>query len=68
MTEILIVTVNPAIDVATSTEHVEPDRKLRCGTARVDPGGGGINVARTITKFGEMQRRSLRLVVQPESS
>jgi len=52
MTEILTVTVNPAIDVSTSTDHVEPDRKLRCGAARIDPGGGGINVARAITKLG----------------
>ncbi|MEH6738557.1 MAG: PfkB family carbohydrate kinase [Sulfitobacter sp.] len=52
MSEILTVTVNPAIDLATSAERVQPDRKLRCGPARVDPGGGGINVARTIVKLG----------------
>lgn len=52
MTEILTVTVNPAIDVATSTDHVVPGPKLRCGPARIDPGGGGINVARTVTKLG----------------
>lgn len=51
MTEILTVSVNPAIDVATSTDHVVPDRKLKCGPARVDPGGGGINVARMITRL-----------------
>lgn len=52
MAAILTVTFNPAIDVATSVEHLEPDRKLRCAPARVDPGGGGINVARTVAKLG----------------
>lgn len=52
MTDILTVTVNPAIDVATSAPHVVPGPKLRCGPARIDPGGGGINVARAIARFG----------------
>lgn len=52
MSEILTVTVNPAIDVATSVDRVLPDMKLRCGPARIDPGGGGINVARAISRFG----------------
>lgn len=52
MTDILTVTVNPAIDLATSTDRVVPGPKLRCGPSRVDPGGGGINVARAIAKFG----------------
>lgn len=52
MTEILTVTVNPAIDIATATDHVMPGPKLKCGPTRLDPGGGGINVARAITKFG----------------
>lgn len=52
MPEILTVTVNPAIDVATSTDHVVPGPKLKCGPTRVDPGGGGINVARVIARFG----------------
>lgn len=52
MTDILTVTVNPAIDVATSTDRVVPGPKLRCGAARVDPGGGGVNVARVISHFG----------------
>jgi 6-phosphofructokinase 2 len=52
MTSVLTITVNPAIDVSTSTEHVVPTRKLRCTVPRRDPGGGGINVARVIRRLG----------------
>ncbi|AJY39751.1 1-phosphofructokinase family hexose kinase [Burkholderia humptydooensis] len=52
MPEIVTVTPNPAIDVATSVERVTDTRKLRCGPARRDPGGGGINVARVLTRLG----------------
>ena len=43
---ILTVTLNPALDVATSAEAVVPELKLRCEAPQVDPGGGGINVSR----------------------
>ena len=49
---ILTVTVNPALDVTTSTDHVVPEHKLRCGQTRLDPGGGGINVSRAIRNLG----------------
>lgn len=49
---ILTVTLNPAVDVATSVPKVIAGPKLRCGQPRFDPGGGGINVARTICKLG----------------
>jgi 6-phosphofructokinase 2 len=52
MTSVLTLTVNPAIDVSTSTEHVVPIRKLRCTTMRRDAGGGGINVARVVRRLG----------------
>lgn len=52
MTLILTLTPNPAIDVATSTAHVEPGRKLRCSPGVRDPGGGGINVARVAGGLG----------------
>lgn len=51
-TEILTVTLNPAVDVATSVPKVVAGPKLRCGTPRFDPGGGGVNVARAICKLG----------------
>ncbi|MDU8913403.1 1-phosphofructokinase family hexose kinase [Aestuariicoccus sp. MJ-SS9] len=52
MPEILTITLKPAVDYATSTEHVEAGPKLYCGTPRVDPGGGGVNVARAIVRLG----------------
>ncbi len=45
-------TMNPAIDVSTSTARVMSEHKLRCGPSRIDPGGGGVNVARTIHRLG----------------
>lgn len=52
MTAIVTLTMNPALDVTTSTPAVEPTHKLRCAAPRYDPGGGGINVARTIIRLG----------------
>lgn len=52
MPEIVTITLNPAVDVATSIERVVDTRKLRCSPARRDPGGGGINVARVIQRLG----------------
>jgi 6-phosphofructokinase 2 len=45
-------TPNPAIDISTAVDEVLPIRKLRCTAARRDPGGGGINVARVVRRFG----------------
>ncbi|NIX77541.1 1-phosphofructokinase family hexose kinase [Microvirga sp. c23x22] len=44
--------MNPALDIATSTEVVIPTEKMRCGSPRYDPGGGGINVARVVKTLG----------------
>ncbi len=52
MSRIITVTINPAVDVSTSVDRVEPVRKLRCKTERREPGGGGVNVARVITRLG----------------
>lgn len=52
MAEIVTVTLNPAVDVATSVEQIADTRKLRCSAARRDPGGGGINVARVVQRLG----------------
>jgi 6-phosphofructokinase 2 len=52
MPQIITVTINPAVDVSTSVDRVEPVRKLRCRTERREPGGGGINVARVINRLG----------------
>ncbi|WP_183776100.1 1-phosphofructokinase family hexose kinase [Phenylobacterium haematophilum] len=52
MSNILTLTMNPAIDLSTSTQAVEPVRKLRCGATRREAGGGGINVARVAQRLG----------------
>ncbi|HET8878083.1 MAG TPA: 1-phosphofructokinase family hexose kinase [Arthrobacter sp.] len=49
---ILTVTVNPALDISTTTEHISSGHKLRCGPSRLDPGGGGVNVARVVQRLG----------------
>lgn len=52
MARILTLTMNPAVDLFTSTPRVQPTHKLRCGPALVHPGGGGINVARVLARLG----------------
>ncbi len=52
MSDIVTLTMNPAIDLSTATDRVEAVRKLRCATELRDPGGGGINVARVVRRFG----------------
>jgi 6-phosphofructokinase 2 len=52
MPPIVTLTMNPALDIATSTERVVPTEKLRCSAPRYDPGGGGINVARAVHMLG----------------
>lgn len=49
---ILTLTMNPALDVSSSVNRVRAERKLRCGPARLDPGGGGVNVSRAIRNLG----------------
>ncbi|GLH78497.1 phosphofructokinase [Bradyrhizobium sp. SSBR45G] len=52
MSDIVTITPNPAVDVSTAVEKIVPIAKLRGTTQRRDPGGGGINVARVITRLG----------------
>lgn len=52
MTQILTVTLNPALDLATAVDRVEAGPKLRCGPETAEPGGGGVNVARAIMQLG----------------
>jgi 6-phosphofructokinase 2 len=56
MTSILTVTLNPAVDRTTRVDRVEPDRKLRCESPLIEPGGGGLNVSRAIAKLGGSSR------------
>lgn len=52
MTNIITLTINPAIDVSAAIERMLPIHKLRCSLQRRDPGGGGINVARVLRRLG----------------
>ena len=44
--------MNPALDVSTSVAELVPEVKLRCEAERIEPGGGGLNAARTIKALG----------------
>lgn len=52
MPEIVTLTMNPCIDINTTVDRVVPERKLRCGSARYEPGGGGVNVSRAVNQLG----------------
>lgn len=58
---ILTVTVNPALDVTTTTARLYPRQKLRCDAPRYDPGGGGVNVSRAIKELGGDSRAFVAL-------
>ncbi|WP_420409728.1 1-phosphofructokinase family hexose kinase [Hoeflea sp.] len=61
MSEILTITLNPALDVSTSVGTVTPGHKLRCAEPRYDPGGGGVNVSRAIQRLGGTSRAFVAL-------
>lgn len=52
MPPIITLTINPAVDISTSVRKMLPFTKMRCAEAQRDPGGGGINVARVLTRLG----------------
>ncbi len=49
---VVTLTLNPALDLASIATAVVPTRKIRTRDDRLDPGGGGINVARVIHTLG----------------
>ena len=49
---IVTITLNPCIDKTVSVPQILPDCKLTCRNIGAYPGGGGLNVARVITRFG----------------
>lgn len=49
---IVTVTFSPCIDKSTSVPVLIPEKKLYCASQKLEPGGGGINVARAIKKLG----------------
>jgi len=52
MSSIVTITFSPCIDKSTSVAVLAPEIKLRCTTPKLEPGGGGINVARALKKLG----------------
>ena len=52
MPPVVTMTVNPSVDKSVSVDQVVPERKLRCDRPVLEPGGGGINVARVLRELG----------------
>jgi len=52
MTDILTITMNPALDVLTTIDKVSDTHKMRCGAVLKHPGGGSVNVARVLHRLG----------------
>ena len=52
MTDILTVTMNPAVDLSGITQCVVHTEKLRCTDVQHHPGGGGVNVAGVLNRLG----------------
>jgi 6-phosphofructokinase 2 len=49
---IVTLTMNPAVDMASTAASVRPTHKIRTSGEHLDPGGGGINVARVVHVLG----------------
>lgn len=52
MPKIITLTFSPCIDKTTSVPELISEKKLKCSSPTLEPGGGGINVARAIKKLG----------------
>lgn len=52
MSSIVTITFSPCIDKSTSIPVLIPEIKLECAVPKLEPGGGGINIARAIKKLG----------------
>jgi 6-phosphofructokinase 2 len=53
MPSIITLTLSPCIDKSTFIDSLLPEKKLRCSPPFLEPGGGGINVARALKKLGK---------------
>lgn len=56
MDEIATLTMNPAIDLAYEVDRVFHTHKIRSHEERYDPGGGGINISRVVSRLGGTAR------------
>jgi 6-phosphofructokinase 2 len=48
---ILTITLNPAVDKSCNVENIKPEKKLRCSAPQYEPGGGGVNVSRGLARL-----------------
>lgn len=58
---VVTLTLNPALDLFSSVETIEPWRKLRCDGPDMSPGGGGVNVAQDVVALGGEARAVIAL-------
>lgn len=54
MPSVYTLTFSPCIDKSTSVPALQPEKKLRCSSPVLEPGGGGINVARALKHLGHL--------------
>ena len=52
MANIITITFSPSIDKSASVKSLIPTKKLKCDNTNLQPGGGGVNVARVLSKLG----------------
>jgi 6-phosphofructokinase 2 len=52
MSPIVTITLSPCIDKSSSVQSLIPEKKMHCRSPKLEPGGGGINIARAIKKLG----------------
>lgn len=50
--DVVTITLNPALDDSFSVPRLVPGSKMRGSAPQIDPGGGGINVARVLRVLG----------------
>jgi len=53
LSDIVTVTLNPAVDKNYFVDRLVPDNKLRSKNPKIDAGGGGINVSKGLKRLGE---------------
>lgn len=52
MSSIITITFSPCIDKSTTVPALVSEKKLVCTAPKLEPGGGGINIARALKKLG----------------
>src|SRR5688572_29525104 len=53
MSDIITITLNPAVDKTYIVNDLVPEHKLRCANPLVEAGGGGINVSKGLKELGD---------------